>query len=94
MKKNQNLTTAGSKILIFLEFASLVSVLLGHYHYETDESALDADYEGYFNIAKSIWRVDNLPQAPNFDKIVDYPTVQSSAPGTPMPPALNGASKL
>ncbi|KAF0320890.1 Ester hydrolase-like protein [Colletotrichum asianum] len=31
----------------------------GHYHYEADDSAEEVEYEGYFNTAKVIYRIDN-----------------------------------
>jgi hypothetical protein len=57
--------------------------IAGHYHY--DLSPDDIEYEGYFGVAESIVRVDQVSQDPNWSKKINFPTNKTSLPGTPEP---------
>lgn len=58
-------------------------VIGGHYHY--DLSPDEIEYDGYFGVAESIVRVDQVPQDPSWDKVIDFQTNSTSLPGTPEP---------
>merc|ERR1719161_1130597 len=61
-------------------------ILAGHYHY--DLSPDDIEYEGFFGVAESIVRVDQVTQEPNWHKKIDFRTNTVSLPGTPEPPVM------
>lgn len=55
----------------------------GHYHY--DLSPDEIEYEGFFGVAESIVRVDQVSQTPDFFKAINFRTNPTSLPGTPEP---------